>query len=362
MTTALDRLWSGSVRRGRHVAARPGQRKTLLTAIPVVLAGSLALTLGASPADAVAQKRPVKNRLTPPATPELASAAEGDTVALTDFEVTAAATGTAQSLAPREYTVVEGDTISDIAGRFGLSTASVLALNGLSWKSLIFPGQVLSLNTASTAVIPAESPLVRYTITEGDTISGVAAAYGVDTAAVLLANGLGRDSIIFPGQSIVLPVQTPAAELERAAVVAPASSSSVVALSSSMRANAATIVRIGRELGVSDRGIVIALAAAAQESALHNLDWGHLDSVGLFQQRTSMGWGTREQILDPEHSVRAFFGGRHNPNADTRGLLDIDGWESLSVAEAAQAVQISAYPDAYAKWETSAVSWLAELG
>jgi LysM repeat protein len=251
--------------------------------------------------------------------------------------------------------------VSDIAGRYGLSTASVLTLNGLSWKSLIFPGQVLSLNTASTAVIPADAPLVRYTIVEGDTISGVAASYGVDTEAVLLANGLGRDSIIFPGQSIVLPVDSPAAGLEATAAESP-SATGVVALSSAMRENAAIIIRIGRELGVSDRGIVVALAAAAQESALHNLDWGHLDSVGLFQQRSSTGWGTREQILDRDHAVRAFFGGPGNPNADTRGLLDIDGWESMSVTEAAQAVQISAYPDGYAKWETSAVSWLAELG
>src|SRR3954470_5760550 len=232
MTTARDRLWSGSIRRGRHVAARPGQRKTLLTALPVVLAGTLALTLGAAPADAT-PKRPLKNRVTPPAGPDLAvTAGEGDTAVVTDIEVTVAATGPAQSLAPREYTVVEGVTISDIAGRFGLSTASVLARNGLSWKALIFPGQVLSLNTASTAVILPETPLVRYTIADGDTISGVASAHGVDTDAVLLANGLGRDSIIFPGQSIVLPVDAPAAQLEGAVAaktaVEPASPTSVV--------------------------------------------------------------------------------------------------------------------------------------
>ncbi|MCU1569293.1 MAG: lipoprotein [Naasia sp.] len=371
MARTLERLLRAPGARGRHVAAAgraPG--RSFLGVLPVVLAGSLALTLGGAAAEVTTVKRPAKpvrvikaakNRISGAA----AAAASVPTPATAGADgagVHSAATGPAQSYAPREYTVAEGDTVSDIAGRYGLSTASVLTLNGLSWKSLIFPGQVLSLNTASTAVIPADSPLVRYTISEGDTISGVAGSYGVDTDAVLTANGLGRDSIIFPGQSIVLPVDSPAAALERSAAVPPVSSASVVGLSDAMRDNARSIIRIGRELGVSDRGLVIALAAAAQESALHNLDWGHLDSVGLFQQRPGMGWGTPEQILDPEHSVRAFFGGPENPNEDTSGLLDIEGWESMALSEAAQAVQLSAYPDAYAKWEISAEAWLGELG
>ncbi len=356
MTTGFERLRSGRSRR------QSGARGRLMSALPMVLAGTLTIGVGASPAEAAA-RRPVKDKTTGPEIPDV-STATADTPIVADAprEITLAATGPAQSLAPREYTVVEGDTVSDIAARFGLSTASVLALNGLSWKSLIFPGQKLSLNTASTAPVYAETPLVRYTIVAGDTISEIAEAHGVDTEAILLANGLGRDSIIFPGQSIVLPVEAPVAASTDSGAVEPASPTSVVALSETMRQNAHTIIRIGRQLGVPERGIVIALAAAAQESALHNLDWGHLDSLGLFQQRPSMGWGTPEQILDPEHSVRAFFGGRHNPNPDTRGLLDIPGWMSMSVPQAAQAVQRSAYPDAYAKWEVSAQAWLRQLG
>jgi hypothetical protein len=121
-------------------------------------------------------------------------------------------------------------------------------------------------------------------------------------------------------------------------------------------------VQVGRELGISDFGIVIALATAMQESSLRNLDWGDLDSVGLFQQRPSAGWGSVEQLTTPDYAARLFYGGETNPNAGyTRGLLDISGWESMSLTDAAQRVQISAYPDAYAKWESAAWEWLAEL-
>jgi len=133
------------------------------------------------------------------------------------------------------------------------------------------------------------------------------------------------------------------------------------ALSDEKAANARLIIQTGRRLGVPDRGIVVALAAAMQESGLRNLDYGDRDSVGLFQQRPSTGWGTRSQLLDPAYATELFYGGPHNPNPGrTRGLLDIHGWQSMTVAQAAQAVQISAYPDAYARWEASAWSWLEQ--
>ena len=95
---------------------------------------------------------------------------------------------------------------------------------------------------------------------------------------------------------------------------------------------------------------------------MRNLTWGDLDSVGLFQQRPSAGWGSVEQLTDPAHAARLFYGGESNPNRGyTRGLLDIPGWESMPLTVAAQRVQISAYPDAYAKWESAAWEWLTEL-
>ncbi|MCE7080169.1 C40 family peptidase [Streptomyces sp. ST2-7A] len=105
--------------------------------------------------------------------------------------------------------------------------------------------------------------------------------------------------------------------------------------------NARTILATGVAMNVPARGQVVALATAMQESTLRNIDYGDRDSVGLFQQRPSQGWGTVEQIMDPVHSSKKFY----------QGLLEVAGWESLTVTQAAQAVQRSAYPDAYAQWE-----------
>jgi LysM repeat protein len=275
------------------------------------------------------------------------------------------------------YTIVKGDTIGKIAGKYGVTTQALLTANGLKWSSIIYPGQTLAVpgssapaNVAPAAVIAppaAQSPAVQshatkapvvaapatHVIASGDTISGIAARYGVTAQALLTANGLGWSSIIYSGRSLVIP---------GAASTAPASSTTVTPLTAEMAANAAIIVSVGKSLGVNDYGLVIALATAMQESTLRNLNWGDLDSRGLFQQRPSTGWGTPAQVTDPAHASRLFFGGPSNPNKGvTRGLLDIPGWQGMTVTQAAQAVQISAYPDAYAKWETSARSWLAQL-
>jgi hypothetical protein len=109
--------------------------------------------------------------------------------------------------------------------------------------------------------------------------------------------------------------------------------------------NAKAIVDTGKKLGLPPRAWVIAVATATQESTLRNL--GHLgagndhDSQGLFQQRPSSGWGSPEQITNPEYSSTAFY----------KALKNLDGYDKMPLTDAAQTVQVSAYPDHYAKWE-----------
>jgi len=119
---------------------------------------------------------------------------------------------------------------------------------------------------------------------------------------------------------------------------------------------ARAVVRVGKDLGVPVRGWVVALAAGMQESGLRPLGYGDRDSLGVFQQRAA--WGTPGQRINPASAARMFYTGGH---AGQRGLLDIAGWERRSVAAAAQAVQVSAYPDAYAKWEPLAISIITKL-
>ena len=112
--------------------------------------------------------------------------------------------------------------------------------------------------------------------------------------------------------------------------------------------NAKAIIKATKKAGMDERAAVVAIATALQESKLENL--GHLgerndhDSQGLFQQRPSSGWGTVEQITDPEYATTAFL----------KALRQVDGWEEMPLTQAAQTVQVSAFPFHYAKWEQAA--------
>jgi len=139
----------------------------------------------------------------------------------------------------------------------------------------------------------------------------------------------------------------------------PAKPRPVAGLTQAQMDNAATIVSVARQHGLSKRAMVIGIATALQESDLYNqanpavhasmalphegASVDH-DSVGLFQQRASQGWGTVAQLMDPAYSASAFF----------NVLAQVPGWDRMSLATAAQSVQRSAFPWAYAKWESTA--------
>lgn len=119
-----------------------------------------------------------------------------------------------------------------------------------------------------------------------------------------------------------------------------------VTLSSEQLENARTIAAVAEGRGLPERATVIALATAMQESTLRNLDYGDRDSLGLFQQRPSQGWGSPDQVQDPIYAAGKFYD----------GLVAVPNWEAGDLTLVADAVQRSAYPLAYGRWSGFAES------
>ncbi|KIS27692.1 lytic transglycosylase [Arthrobacter sp. SPG23] len=213
-------------------------------ALPAVVLSSLAI---AQPAAAETRPRTV------PAT--LAAAIQAQEAALKSGVIPAASVSTAipaslrpaQPSAPAEYTIARGDTISGIAGRYGLDTNAVLKLNNLQPNTIIYPGQKIKLTGSAPAPsAPASKPAAPalastggsvYTVKSGDTLGAIAARHGVKLSEVLSWNGLNMSSIIYPGQKIKIgsgqasapapaaPAPAPAAPAPAAPAPAPAPSS-----------------------------------------------------------------------------------------------------------------------------------------
>jgi hypothetical protein len=118
-------------------------------------------------------------------------------------------------------------------------------------------------------------------------------------------------------------------------------------------ANVATIVREALNKHMGLRSAVIAVATAMQESTLLNIQYGTYDSLGLFQQRPSAGWGTPAQVTDPTYASDAFLNALHQYQASN------PGWATQPLWQAAQGVQNSGFPYAYAKWEVQAAQVVA---
>jgi len=115
--------------------------------------------------------------------------------------------------------------------------------------------------------------------------------------------------------------------------------------------NAVKIYNAGRSVGATKNDQIIAIMTAMQESGLVNLDHGDRDSVGLFQQRPSQGWGTKSQCMDPTYAAKKFFS----------VLFNVPNHDKMPKAKACQAVQRSAYPDAYAKHEPAATAMVNDM-
>lgn len=143
--------------------------------------------------------------------------------------------------------------------------------------------------------------------------------------------------------------------------------------------HAATIITVGGQTdGIDTRGVTIALMAALTESTLRQLantgtypesgnypndgNGSDHDSLGLFQMRPQAGWGTVADLMDTTYQARAFYGGPTGPNYPSpRGLLDIPGWQQMDMGAAAQAVEVSAYPDRYQNYQPVAEAILTAL-
>jgi hypothetical protein len=126
---------------------------------------------------------------------------------------------------------------------------------------------------------------------------------------------------------------------------------SAITITAEQAANAATIAGVAWDRGLPDRAVVIALATAQQESGLRNVDYGDRDSLGLFQQRPSMNWGTEEQVQDPEYAAGKFL----------ERLVQVPGWQTGRLTDVAQTVQRSGFPEAYQKHEAMAIDLTAAL-
>ncbi|MFB4284994.1 C40 family peptidase [Nonomuraea sp. MTCD27] len=172
--------------------------------------------------------------------------------------------------------------------------------------------------------------------------AGVAFLLLIVSAFVAAATSILTDSPTPGGIACAITPSTTSSMADRpVAAPAAARTAPMLDLDAEQQAHASLIVQVAIERRLPARAAVIAVATALQESKLRNLRYGHLDSLGLFQQRPSQGWGAPEQILDPRYATDTFYD----------RLVKVPRWERLPLTRAAQTVQRSGFPDAYAPWE-----------
>jgi hypothetical protein len=165
------------------------------------------------------------------------------------------------------------------------------------------------------------------------------------TLAVLLLCGLGWGAYrvydaIFGKHAVVT-----------ACKVVGLSTGNVYSMAPDQLLNASIIADVAMQRALPQRAVIVALATALQESKLRNLDYGDSDSLGLFQQRPSQGWGTAAQVMTPTYAAGKFYD----------ELVKVPNWQTIPLTQAADAVQRSAFPDAYRDWEPRATALAGAL-
>lgn len=174
------------------VNPKKARKMKKVAAIPVALAAVTSMLFTAQPANA--DQLPKIEKL---------PKAKAD---LSPNNLASAHVSTAAVLSDR-YTVVAGDTVRSIAQLHGVSSAELLASNGLSWKTMIFAGQQLNIPASSSGTESAEvgETIIRHSVASGDTLEAIARRYSVQPRAIMTANGLDRSSRLVVGQRLVIP-------------------------------------------------------------------------------------------------------------------------------------------------------------
>jgi hypothetical protein len=200
---------------------------------------------------------------------------------------------------------------------------------------------VATAATTATAASQASTVATHSTATQNITAQ-LDAAHPLTTWSAIIHAAAGQASGSLPTADRLLPAQVSGPQ-------------SQMSLDSAQWANATTIVQQAMAKHMGLRSAVIAVATAMQESQLVNINYGTYDSLGLFQQQPDMGWGTAAQVTNPAYASDAFLTGLAQYQSSN------PAWATQPLWQAAQGVQKSGFPYAYAKWEVQAAHIVATV-
>ncbi|MET3921865.1 LysM peptidoglycan-binding domain-containing protein [Arthrobacter sp. UYEF20] len=313
-------------------------------ALPAVVLSSLAI---AQPASAEVRSRAIPSTLAAAMRAQAQSATLTASAMIPSSSVSAAIPSSfrpAQMTAPAEYTIARGDTVSGIAGKFGLDTDAVLALNDLQANTIIYPGQKIKLggNTPAPTPAPAAQPSTpaatggsstggSYTVKPGDTLSAIAARHGVKLSEVFGWNGLNMGSIIYPGQKIKIGPGTSAPSAADPAAPAP---SAPAAPAPASTGGGSYTVKPGDTLG--------AIAARHGVKLSEVFGWNGLNMGSIIYpgQKIKIGSGTSAPSA-PAPSAPAPVAPASTPTAPASGSYTIKAGDTLSGIAARNGVKLS---------------------